>query len=71
LPGLIWATQYSTLPLPLARHGAARGLDLAGRNTAAHRRLEAVFTETDFVATVRHASVTALLLLAEFCSFRL
>src|SRR4029079_17204544 len=50
--------------LDVARHGAARRLDLARREAPAHQRLQAVFAEGDLGAARGDTLVAALLLLA-------
>ncbi len=54
--------------LDVARHRAARGLDLARGQAAAADRLQAVLAEADLVAACGNALVAALLLLAVFAS---
>src|SRR5262249_5176548 len=62
---------YAPAALDVARHGAARRFDLAGRQAASRRGLEPVVAERHFVAARGYAPVASLLLLAVLGSCRL
>jgi hypothetical protein len=57
--------------LDVPSHRAPRRLDLTRRQSASIRGLQAVLSETDLVASLGEASISALVLFSELGAFRL